>query len=177
MDAIATAAGDKGFDPVTGLATREKFHERAESEWLRRCKDHGPMTLLLLVIDRFDAFRGVRGDAAADDCLSRVAEVISRRCKRRGDFAARLRGHDFAILLSEAVPKGAEKVGEDLRAAVERLALGDQAEGTHITASLSVASVIPKSNRFVDSLLKLADKGLGQACDQGGNCVVSVREK
>jgi diguanylate cyclase (GGDEF)-like protein len=176
MDAIATSAGDAGFDPVTGLAARDKFHQRAESEWVRRAKDHGPMSLLLVDIDRFDAYKGVIGADAAQACLRDVAEIIARQCRRRGDFAGRLRDHNFGVLLSETTPKGAEKVGEQIRKAVEDLALGDSAAGTRITVSVGIASVIPKTRGFVDSLMKLADAGLGKACDQGGNCVASVRE-
>jgi two-component system chemotaxis family response regulator WspR len=176
MDAIATPAGETGFDPVTGLATREKFHDRAATEWERRKKDHGPMTLLLIDIDRFDAFKGVNGIETAEACLATVAEIIARQCRRRGDFVGRLRDHNIAVLLSEGTPKGGEKVGEQIRVAVEKLGLGDRTAGTLITVSVGVASVIPRSSRFVESLLALADKGLGKACDQGGNCIVSVRE-
>jgi two-component system, chemotaxis family, response regulator WspR len=176
MDAIATPAGDTGFDPATGLATREKFQARAETEWSRRARDHGPMTLLLVDIDRFDAYRGVKGVEAAQACLQAVAEIIAHHCRRRGDFAGRLRDHGFGVLLSETTPKGAEKVAEQIREAVEQLKLGEAETGTRITVSVGVASVIPKPNRFVMSLLKLADDGLGRACDQGGNCVASVRE-
>ncbi|MGH8459639.1 MAG: diguanylate cyclase domain-containing protein, partial [Nevskiales bacterium] len=106
MDVIATSAGDTGFDPLTGLATREKFHQRAEAEWARRARDHGPMSLLLVDVDRMDAYRGVLGAVAAEDCLRKVADIIARNCRRRGDFAGRLRDHNFAVLLSEATPKG-----------------------------------------------------------------------
>jgi two-component system chemotaxis family response regulator WspR len=176
MDAIATPVGDAGFDPVSGLATREKFQQRAESEWTRRAKDHGPMSLLLVGIDNFDAYQGAMGEAAGNDCLGEVAGIIARVCRRRGDFAGRLRAHDFAVLLSETTPKGAERLGEQIRKAVEQLGLGDATAGTRVTVSVGIASVIPKPNRFVESLLKLADAGLGRACDQGGNCVASVRE-
>lgn len=177
MDSVANVAADTNFDPVTGLAMRDMFRERAEGEWQRRCKDHGPMTVLLVDIDRFDAYKGVEGAEAADECLNLVAEIISARCRRRGDFAARMRDHNFALLLSEAVPKGAEKIGEGIRQAVENLGLGNMAARTRITASVSVAVTIPKSNRFVDSIIKLADQGLGEACDRGGNCVISVRDQ
>lgn len=176
MDAIATPAGDAGFDPLTGLATREKFHERAASEWARRTRDHGPMTLVLVDIDRLDAYRGVLGVPAADECLRQVADIIARNCRRRGDFAGRLRDHNFGLLLSETTPKGAEKIGEQIRKAVEDLGLGDDAAGTKITVSVGIASVIPKPSRFVGSLVALADASLGKANDQGGNCVTSERE-
>jgi two-component system, chemotaxis family, response regulator WspR len=176
MDAIATPAGDAGFDPLTGLATREKFQARAEGEWARRARDHGPMTLLLVDIDRFDVYQELKGDEAGQACLAAVAEIIARHCRRRGDFAGRLRDHGFGVLLSETTPKGAEKLAEQIRQAVEQLGLGEAEAGTRITVAVGVASVIPKANRFMTSLLKLADDGLGRACDRGGNCVVSVRE-
>lgn len=176
MDAIATPAGEAGFDPVTGLATRERFHQRAEDEWARRSGDHSPMTLVLVEVDRLDAYRGVKGAEAADQCLHEVAAVIAQACRRRGDFAGRLRDHGFAVLLSESTPKGGEKVAEQIRQGVEQLKIGEAAAHTRITVSVSVASAIPTSRRFVNSLLALADTGLGTACDQGGNCVVCVRE-
>ncbi|MGH8454937.1 MAG: GGDEF domain-containing protein, partial [Nevskiales bacterium] len=139
MDVIATSAGDTGFDPLTGLATREKFHQRAEAEWARRARDHGPMSVLLVDVDRMDAYRGVQGAVAAEDCLRKVADIIASNCRRRGDFAGRLRDHNFAVLLSETTPKGGEKMGGQIRKAVEQLDLGDVAASTKITVSVSVA--------------------------------------
>jgi diguanylate cyclase (GGDEF)-like protein len=173
MDAIAAPSIDADFDPVTGLATPAKFHDRAEAEWERRCKERGPMTLMLVEVDHFEAYQAAKGKAAADACLVAIAEIIARNCRRRGDFAGRVREHNFAVLLSETAPRGAEKVGEQIRGQVEALGLG--AEETAIRTSISVASTLARSNRFVDSLLKMADDGLQDASQQGGNRVVSVR--
>ncbi len=175
MDAIASTSVDEDFDPVTGLATRAKFHARAETEWNRRCKNHGPMTLMLITIDRFDAYRSAQGDTAANDCLSKIAGIIAKTCRRRGDFAGRLRDHNFAVLLSETAPKGALALAEKIRSEVKALDLGEVASESSIRVSVSVASTLARSNRFVDSLLKMADDGLGEAADKGGDCVVCVR--
>lgn len=173
MDAIAAPSIDADFDPVTGLATRAKFHDRAEAEWERRCKERGPMTLMLIEVDHYDEYQAAQGQAAADACLASIAEIIAKSCRRRGDFAGRVRVRNFAVLLSESAPKGAERIGEQIRSQVEALGLGSQ--DTAIRVTVSVASALARSSRFVDSLLKMADDGLHDATQQGGNRVVSVR--
>lgn len=175
MDTIARPVAPDSFDPVTGLAAREMFQRRAETEWQRRARAHGPMTLLRIDLDRFDIYRTQQGIEAANLRLRQVAEVIARNCRRRGDFAGRVGDSAFAVLLSEAAPKGAEKVARQI---VEEAAqMGQGNGGAPPTVSIGVASAIPRPNRFLESLLQLAEQGVEQAAAAGGNQFVSMREE
>jgi len=175
MDTIAQPVAPDGFDPVTGLATPEMFRKRAEVEWQRRARAHGPMTVLRIDVDRFDIYRTQQGIEAANLRLRQVAEVIARNCRRRGDFAGRVGENEFAVLLSEAAPKGAEKVARQI---VEEVAQLGQGNGGALPAvSIGIASAIPRPNRFLASLLQLAEQGVEQAAHSGGNQVISQREE
>lgn len=167
MDSIATPDVSGSFDPVTGLATREMFRRRAEAEWQRRTKEQGPMSLLRIDLDNAES------NVAR---LREVAEVVARHCRRRGDFAGRIGAHDIVVLLSETAPKGAEKIARQIVEDVNSIAVEGDVSGSRITVSIGVASIIPRSSRFLDSLLRLAEEGVEQASKNGGNQIISMRE-
>lgn len=176
MDTIAQPTGSDSFDPVTGLATREMFHRRAESEWQRRARGNGPMSLLRVDLDNFEAYRTQHGVNSANSSLREIAEVIARNCHRRGDFAGHIGEHEFVVLLRETAPKGAEKIARRIVEEVAKLPIESNGSAAGITVSIGVAAVIPRPNRFFESLLRLAEQGVEQAGKNGGNQVISVRE-
>jgi PleD family two-component response regulator len=103
--------------------------------------------VILADIDDFKAYNDSFGHPRGDECLQQVARAIAHSVKRGGDLVARFGGEEFAILLPETHPLGAEKVAEQ------------------------VASCLPVPGLSERLLVALADERLYEAKENGRNCV------
>ncbi len=105
-------------DDLTGLANRRCFNEELRRH-VERCTRYGWRgALLMLDLDRFKTINDTLGHSAGDLMMKEVAAALSRRL-RRSDFAGRIGGDEFAVLLPEADPAEA---GATAAAIVESLA-------------------------------------------------------
>lgn len=157
----------ENLDAVTGLAVRAQFRERAEQDWQRAAQSRKPVSVIMFSIDHFRDCSG----AAAAHCQRAVAGIIAAHCHRRADFIARMRDHEFAVLLSGTSRQGARQIAESICKAIEALKLKPTTADWVLTVSAGVAAMVPRPTRFVDSLLIVADAGLREARRLGGNKV------
>lgn len=160
-------------DGLTGLANRRQFDERIDAEWRRACRSGERIALLMIDVDRFKNFNDRYGHLAGDECLKRVAEVLSNAGRRPGDLSARTGGEEFAILLPTADADDAAVIAESVRAAVEAMGIEhlDSAGGV-VTASIGAASLRPRPGSDVRSLINAADAALYRAKRAGRNRVM-----
>ncbi|NNE11879.1 MAG: GGDEF domain-containing protein [Ilumatobacter sp.] len=86
---------DPNFDPVTGLASRDRFEETLEEY------ESDEATLVVVDVDEFDAIVSEHGDDVANTVLRELADRLLDAC-RRDDVIARLGASSFAVLLHEA---------------------------------------------------------------------------
>jgi diguanylate cyclase (GGDEF)-like protein len=88
-------------DPLTGLGNRRSFYDRVSLEIARaECTDTNA-SLIMLDVDHFKSYNDSFGHPAGDAVLRQLADVILQSC-RKEDFAARVGGEEFAVLLPEA---------------------------------------------------------------------------
>ncbi len=160
------------LDPVTGVSTRAFFDTRCNQEWRRGTRDGSSLSLLMIEIDGFKTARSSSGKSDADDCLNRVAAVLRSNLSRPGDFVARYEEACFAVLLPITDSVGALIVAEDLRKAVEALALAPSCLGKRrVTVSLGVASIVPSKDLALPALIAASEKALVTARREEGNHV------
>lgn len=165
-------------DGLTGLLNKRQFDATFDEEWMRGLRTQAPLSLLLLDIDYFKAYNDNYGHAAGDDCLKQVAMAISEVAKRNVDKVARVGGEEFAVLLPDTGPEGAQYVAERLLAAVSDLAIlhmGSLA-AEHVTTSIGISTMIPGLGSVQRDLLEAADIGLYQAKEKGRNCCRFARQ-
>ena len=158
-------------DGLTGLFNYSYFHEQLRLELTRSKRNHTPVALILMDIDRFKSFNDTYGHPAGDVLLKRLAEVL-RETVRAVDLTARMGGEEFAVLLPDTDKAGARLVAEKLRAAVESAQfVGNAATPVvHRTISLGVASY-PQDAKARDELVRRADEALYEAKAGGRNAV------
>ncbi|WP_296649867.1 diguanylate cyclase [Paraburkholderia sp.] len=163
-----------GTDALTSLANRRAFEARASNEWLRVRRTGSPLAMLMFDIDRFKLYNDRYGHHAGDGALAAVAHVVNDYARRAGDCAARFGGEEFVLMLPNTDEAGARAVGEQVRAAVEALAIRheDAANGV-LTVSVGVAST--SAGTFVSwgDLNEAADAALYAAKRAGRNRVVA----
>jgi two-component system chemotaxis family response regulator WspR len=158
-------------DALTGLANRRKFDDVVRIEWPRAQRDKYPISLLLCDVDSFKPYNQSAGQEAGDDCLKKIAAILTRNLRRPADLVARY-GDEFAMVLPNTDSEGAMKVAEACRAGVEALKIGNQGTQKNvITLSIGVSCVTPGDNVQYEELFKAAARGLKNAKDQGRNLV------
>ena len=107
-------------DPLTGLANRRAWDERAPRELARASRSGSPICLALLDLDYFRAFNEAHG-AAAGDTLLKTCAARWWSSLRSVDLLARLGGEEFAVLLPGCIAPDAVVVVDRLRAATQDL--------------------------------------------------------
>jgi diguanylate cyclase (GGDEF)-like protein len=161
-------------DGLTQIPNRRAFDEALTREWGRLTRENGPLSLILCDIDCFKNYNDHYGHQAGDDCLRRVAQALAGCAQRTADLAARYGGEEFVLLLPQTPIEGALMVAENVRRAVEQLALQHVTSIAQpiVTLSLGVATVIPAQHVDADILIEIADQALYQAKEGGRNKVM-----
>jgi diguanylate cyclase (GGDEF)-like protein len=105
--------------------------------------------------------------------LQRVAAVVDGFAQRPLDLAARYGGEELAVILFDITRDHADKIAEQLRAAVQALGIEhvDSRESVAVTVSVGVAIVRPKLDRSPEGVVQLADEALYAAKKDGRNRV------
>lgn len=159
------AVGDTlSTDALTGLPNRRSLVAQLE-DWCARAHA-GQLRFGLVVVD-VDGFRRIierHSHAAGDAVLREVARIV-RSSVRGNDFAARLGGDTFVLLLADSEGGAARTVVERLLASVQA-AQWQRAEGLAVTVSAGLA----ESTDFGDSgeLWRRAEDALLAAKTAGG---------
>jgi diguanylate cyclase (GGDEF)-like protein len=161
------------IDPLTGILNRRGFDQILETEWKRASRGRYSLSVLMIDVDCFKAFNDNCGHEEGDECLRQIAHTLRNSLLRPQDFIARFGGDEFAAVLPVCDPDGARKVAEQLKAAVEQLAIPhpDCPVARHVTISLGLAAVIPGMEGQTRSLVEAADRALYQAKRAGKNLV------
>jgi diguanylate cyclase (GGDEF)-like protein len=157
-------------DPLTGIFNRRAFNQRFDAEIERATRFNRTFALILLDIDHLKVINDTYGHPIGDAAICTVADVLQSRL-RRHDFAARIGGEEFAVILVEAKTDTAVSVGKSL---LENLRKRDVPRVGHITASVGVA-LFPDDGRTREDLIHLADQALYHAKNTGRNRSVYVR--
>jgi diguanylate cyclase (GGDEF)-like protein len=155
-------------DPLTGLANRTLFLERAEEQLDRTRPDDMPV-LLFLDLDDFKIVNDTLGHAVGDRLLVDVADRL-RDVLRPGDIAARLGGDEFAVLLDDGPElQGAVSVAERI---IEALRAPFLIQGHEITVGASIGVAAARiGTEAAHELLRNADVAMYKAKGSGKNRV------
>ena len=144
-------------DPLTGLANRVLFHERAEHAIATHKRSAATLAVIFIDLDGFKRINDTLGHSAGDTVLSEVSARLLR-CVRDGDTVGRLGGDEFAVL--------AEQVGTiaDVVTVADRiihaLAQPFDIDGRfhHIAASAGIA--MDERDTTADAIIDRADKAM-----------------
>ncbi|MBV8629937.1 MAG: diguanylate cyclase [Silvibacterium sp.] len=160
------------LDGLTEIANRRRLDQVMEHEWRVAVRNSANISLLLIDVDHFKPYNDIHGHLAGDDCLRRIAKVISEMVSRPSDLVARYGGEEFAVVLPATPEAGALKVAERIRAAVQELAMPHEGN-THgvVTVSVGCATFTPEPDMQLDALVASADSALYRAKAAGRNVV------
>lgn len=160
-------------DELTQLANRRRFIRALDDEFARALRYQRPLALVLLDVDYFKQYNDIYGHSAGDACLRAVAKAIRGGQKRPADLAVRYGGEEFCLLLPETDAAGALQVAEQVRAAVEALAIVHAGcPWLRVSLSAGVHVLTPQAGDGPEGLIKGADKALYAAKAAGRDRVL-----
>ena len=153
-------------DPLTGLANRTLFRERAEHAIATHSRGGTTLAVLFIDLDGFKQINDSHGHGAGDAVLTEVA-VRLRDCVRIGDTVGRFGGDEFAVLAEQITTvDDATVVADRIIRALQR-PFDISGRDNHITASVGVA--LHDDDTAADATIRSADEAMYTAKTAGKN--------
>lgn len=126
-------------DHLTGLHNRHAFDDRLREVCEKARAGHTPVTVIMVDLAGTRTVNETHGHDTGDAMIRRAASGISR-CIRGADFAARIGGDDFGIILGDANLDLGLLISRRIVHEIERLNAGEWDGEIPVTVSFGVAS-------------------------------------
>ena len=146
-------------DPLTSLYNRRFFEDYFEKELNRSMRYNHKLALVIFDLHRFkdvnDRFGHPQGDV-----LLQMAAATLRKSLRTSDYAFRIGGDEFALLLPQSDTEQAAALSRRLRAAY-----ANSIEPLHLGIPLALdygLAVYPEDGELQEVLIRVADERLYQ---------------
>lgn len=159
-------------DPLTSLRNRRAFDERLDDAFEHARRYERPLSLAIVDVDHFKSINDAFGHDTGDAVLRGVAKIIGAGT-RQSDFAARVGGEEFAILLPETALFEALQFGEKLRSSIA----AEPVAGHEVRVSIGIASFPHSQVPGQAELFRAADQALYRAKMNGRNRVEIERRR
>lgn len=159
-------------DALTGAYNRSHFDERLRAEIAFAARHRTEASLVLLDIDHFKRVNDTYGHQAGDLVLRELA-TLSLRSLRAEDVFARFGGEEFGVILRGIHLRGAQRLGERLRVALESTSITSAGQAIRVTLSAGCASVACSAAATAEEIIKIADRRLYLAKTGGRNRVIA----
>jgi diguanylate cyclase (GGDEF)-like protein len=146
-------------DPLTGLYNRRFFDDYFEKELNRSLRYSHHLALVVFDLHRFKEVNDRYGHPQGDILLQMAATTL-RKSMRTSDYAFRIGGDEFALLLPQSDTEQAAAMSRRLRAAYEATI-----EPLHLGISLGLdygLAVYPDDGEQQEVLIRVADERLYQ---------------
>jgi diguanylate cyclase (GGDEF)-like protein len=155
------------LDQLTGMLNRKALDRRVTELEQQSRLTGDPVALIIGDLDRFKEVNDSRGHAVGDAVLRDVAYTIRKRL-RAFDFAYRIGGEEFLIL----VPGAGREVAAALAEAVRDDLEGSTFSGVNVSMSFGVGATEPGVPLNYSETFSRADRALYEAKRNGRNRVV-----
>tara|TARA_B100000749_G_scaffold280771_1_gene278597 strand:+ start:85958 stop:86950 length:993 start_codon:yes stop_codon:yes gene_type:complete len=162
------------IDDLTGLFNMRSLYSKLQNEVERSARYGRSLCVLMMDMDHFKNVNDDHDHLFGSFVLSEVGKII-RENIRKVDFAARYGGDEFLIVLAECTPEGAEKFAQRLGDYISKHEFKNENHSIHLTTSIGYA-VTDSEHPYVNGkeLVRVADKALYTAKEDGRNCIRSV---
>ena len=154
-------------DALTGLINRREFEQRLQRVLHDTREQPALHVLCYMDLDRFKQVNDTCGHLAGDELLRQVSELLQSNSRKR-DTLARLGGDEFALLMEHCPLDQAQRVAEQVRAALEAFHFSWDSHGFTIGVSIGLVEISATSGNLPE-VLKQADTACYIAKDSGRN--------
>jgi len=152
-------------DSLTGLLNHTQFKENLIIESRRHARQNQPLSLAIIDIDYFKNYNDYYGHPRGDVCLKKVSSLIAQTCKRAGEYAYRIGGEEFAILMPNTTAQQLHQKLKELQLALIHSNLEHKRSTVSkmVTISIGIYSCRPQKDTTADEYYQKADVALYQA--------------
>ena len=157
------------YDPLTGIYNRRFFDENLSRLMNTLSRSGGSLCLMMIDIDFFKDYNDTYGHRAGDECLKKVAEILTNVTTRVDDFVVRYGGDEFAVVLPNADENGAQMIADKMLNAVRDSDILHEKSslGSTITVSIGVTTGKVQPRHRADDFIQLADELLYKSKQTG----------
>jgi diguanylate cyclase (GGDEF)-like protein len=158
-------------DALTGLYNKRHFDAVAEEEFNRAKRAKSLFTLAILDIDNFKPYNDTYGHTAGDEVLKKIGKILKQQTSRSGDYAFRVGGEEFAIILQSASSEGTHNHFNNLKELIEsqNIIHKNNKPYNHITASIGAVQLIDYKALTLKEAYNIADQNLYYVKRNGRN--------
>ncbi|MDE2421780.1 MAG: diguanylate cyclase [Gammaproteobacteria bacterium] len=162
-------------DGLTGVGNRRLFDLTIEREWGSAYRECRPLSVIMFDVDFFKDYNDLYGHPAGDECLKRVAKLLSSVAGRSRDLFARFGGEEFVMVLPETDAKSAILIAEKCRQLIHEEMIPHRGSklGAYLTVSQGVNTIVPTVHDKYAAFIERVDWLLYQAKQQGRDRVVA----
>jgi diguanylate cyclase (GGDEF)-like protein len=164
---LAIAERRAHTDSLTGLPNRRALDDTFRLLIAQAGRALTPLSVMLIDLDRFKNVNDTYGHDRGDEVLAAMATTL-KESVRTSDFAARMGGEEFLVLLPNTDPMTAGAVAEGVASSLAKTRVHGMER--MVTASFGVAAY-PMHGVDMPNLLRSADRALYQAKRDGRDCV------
>ena len=152
-------------DPLTGLLNRRAFDEKLGQAFRHTMRQKAsPLSLIMLDLDHFKEINDQFGHQFGDTYLNKMAHTLMRVIREDVDFAFRIGGDEFAMVLFADYPQACNKAMQVLRLMETKVSIG-----------ISTINPDTPDNLAVEEFIRRADSALYEAKRSGrGRAVVEL---
>lgn len=163
-------------DSLTGLYNRRAFELQLQNERIKAITNSETFSIMMVDIDSFKKINDTHGHLAGDSILKNLADVFLKNL-RKSDFAARVGGDEFCIIMSETNLSGASFPAIKIKNIIagQSLYLKESRQNIQeVTISIGIAQY--QFNESEEDLIKRADDALYLAKESGRNTIKTENE-
>ncbi len=160
-------------DELTKLYNRRYFNIKIEEELNRVKRDNLLLSFIILDIDYFKNYNDTYGHLLGDKALKDVSEVLINMTNRSSDFAFRLGGEEFGLILINQDKKSVFEYAQKIRQSIEELHIEHKTSkiSNNLTASIGIVTRNGKDIKDSSEIYRLADEALYISKRNGRNQV------
>ncbi|CAG7856664.1 hypothetical protein MCAMS1_01232 [biofilm metagenome] len=167
---ISELSSQANIDVLTGLYNR-RWLDQALPRMLSQTKSMvQPLCVLILDIDHFKNYNDLHGHLGGDVALIAMGNVLKSNL-RPYDYAARIGGEEFMVLLPNTQHSDGVKLAERIRLEIEQQTILHADGGIMPGITVSIGLTVNDNHSTSKSLFADADKQLYLAKQSGRNCV------
>ncbi len=162
-------------DQLTGLYNRMYLTKEIPLLVGQVARDDSDVGVVMIDIDYFKLYNDTYGHLEGDNCLQKVANIISDCVKRPKDAVIRFGGEEFIVVLPYVDKEGIKALAIQMVMEVRAAAI-PHSKGIDGCISISVGYALQNAKRVVKGGLALliedADISLFEAKEMGRNCAI-----
>ncbi|MEA1917845.1 MAG: diguanylate cyclase [Campylobacterota bacterium] len=164
-------------DFLTKLYNRRYLNEIFSKEISRASRENKKLGFVILDVDFFKQYNDTYGHKMGDNVLVAISKTLKESLSRASDYAFRLGGEEFGILVYDTDLDGFTQLIESIRCSIEALHVEHTSStaSSYVTASFGGVVFHPTKISSEDVAYKTADNLLYKAKESGRN--ISIVKK